>query len=347
MKSYIISFLFVLFFGLGACQSQPEYCTVRGGVKGLKNGTRLELQDEYDHFKVIATTRVKEGAYEFHPRVSAPTHVYLYSGDEEQLKDFFLEPGTIIADIDATDERDYATFAAGTPSNDLLRKINQLEINDELDAVTAIRDEVLNAEETGILALYLSDAHGATAAQGLVALDRLSDDLAAKPYVAEFRETLTRRARTEPAPEGSETPNYFIDMVFPDAGGKLVSLSSVVNNPANRYILLDFWATWCSPCRESIPKLQALYKEYHSRGLEIYSVSEDENEKNWKNFLPESGMDWVNVRDTHPGRNDKSMWMEYALHGIPTLLLIDGETGAIIFRDRTKDIATVIAALFQ
>jgi thiol-disulfide isomerase/thioredoxin len=347
MKSYIFSLLFGLTVCLSACQSQPEYCTVKGSVKGLKDGTKIIMQDEYDGFKDIATTRVKDGAYEFHPRVSAPTHVYLISKDAYQLKDFFLEPGTIIADIDATDEEDYATFAAGTPSNDLLRKINQLEKDGDLDAVDAIREEVINADETGILALYMADANGATAAQGLVILDRLSADLAAKPYVSEFRETLIRRARTEPAPEGSESPNYFIDMEFPDIDGNLISLSSVVNNPANRYILLDFWATWCSPCRESIPKLQALYEKYHDQGFEIYSVSEDVTEKNWKDFLPESGMNWVNVRDTHPGRNDKSMMTEYALFGIPTLILIDGESGAIIFRDRTKDIVPVITALFQ
>ena len=345
-KSYIITFLFVLLIGLDACQSQPEYCTVKGSVKGLKDGTRLVLQDEFDHFKVIAKTRVKDGAYEFHPCVSEPTHVYLYTGNGEQMKDFLLEPGTIVADVDATDEMDYAAFAEGTPSNDLLRKINQLETSGDLDAADTIRNEVINAEETGILALYLADGHGTTAAQGLVILDRLSEDLAAKPYVTEFRETLTRRARTEPAPEGSETPNCFIDMEFPDIEGNLISLSSVVNNPANRYIILDFWATWCGPCRESIPELQALYNEYHDKGLEIYSVSEDVTEKNWKDFLPESGMNWINVRDTHPGRDDKSMWTEYALRGIPTMLIIDGETGAIIYRDGSKDIATTIAELF-
>ena len=58
-------------------------------------------------------------------------------------------------------------------------------------------------------------------------------------------------------------------------------------------------------------------------------------------------MNWVNVRDTHPGRNDDGMMTAYALHGIPTMLIIDGKTGAIIFRDRMKDIAPVITALFQ
>ena len=97
------------------------------------------------------------------------------TSDKLQMKDFLLEPGTIVADLDATDEMDYATYGAGTPSNDLLRKINLLEINGGLDAADALRDSIVNAGETGVLALYLSDGHGATAAQGLVVLDLLID----------------------------------------------------------------------------------------------------------------------------------------------------------------------------
>ncbi len=135
--------------------------------------------------------------------------------------------------------------------------------------------------------------------------------------------------------------------VAPDFTAELVDGSSFkLSEHDDKVVLINFWATWCGPCRESIPELQALYEKYHDKGLEIYSVSEDENENNWKSFLPESGMNWVNVRDTHPGRNEKSMWTEYALHGIPTMLIIDGETGAIIFRDRMKDIADIVPALF-
>ena len=348
-KRHCIFVLAWLIAILGACQSLPEYCTVKGSVKGLKDGTRLELQDAYDHFKIVATTRVKDGVYEFRPRIAAPTHVYLFgSRDGMQLKDFLLEKGTIVADVDVTDDDDWTLGATGTPSNDLACRIQQLERCGEMAAAEALKDSIVSAAETGILALYLADDHGPSAAQGLGALDRLSEELAAKPYVAELRETLTRRARTEPAPEGCESPNCFIDMEFPDIDGNLISLSTVVGNPANRYILLDFWATWCGPCRKSIPKLQALYEQYHDRGLEIYSVSEDVSEDNWKKFLPESGMTWVNVRDVNPGRNNGgSMWNEYALSGIPGMLIIDGETGAIIFRDRTKDIAEAVSALFQ
>ncbi len=331
---------------LAACQSQPEYCTVKGTVDGLEDGMKLVLLDEYDQFKEVGTTRVRDGAYEFHPRISSPTHVYMYSGDDRQLKDFFLEPGTIVANVDAAEEEDFAACAAGTPSNDLLSKFSQLDKRGEKEACSALLNEVLDAEETGIVALFFVD-NLTSATRGLGVLDRLSPEIAAKPFVAALREELSRRAKTEPVPEGGEGVNRYIDMEYPDADGNLVSLSSVVDDPANRLVILDFWATWCSPCRASIPALKALYAGYHEKGLEIYSVSEDPNEDNWKAFVAENGMTWVNVRDIAPGRKNSKVWSEYALRGIPTMLLIDGETGEILLRDGLQELEAKVSSLLQ
>lgn len=317
---------------LAACQSQPEYCTVKGSIRGVKDGTRLELQDEYDQFKVLDAVRVKKGAFEFHPRISAPTHVYLYTGRGKQLKDFFLEPGTIIADVDATDEKDMAIGASGTPSNDFGREADLLYASGENEAAQARWEDLIDSGENGILALYYADDISNSAVKALDVLGRLSSDIASKPYVARLGEELTRRARTEPAPPGSGSANYYIDMEYPDADGNPVSLSSVVDNPANRYVLLDFWATWCEPCLESLPGLKALYAKYHGIGLEIYSVAEDSQDGYWKSFLEDNGMSWVNVRDANPGRKNSKAWHDYALHGVPTLLLIDGTTGEILYR---------------
>lgn len=325
-----------LAIGVSGCRNnKPEYCTVKGAIKGLKEGTKIRLEDAFDHFKVIETTRVKDGKFEFHPRISTPTHVYLYSQDDMQLKDFFLEPGTIVVDVDASDEEDYeVNNATGTAANDIFKKIDELENSGDQEAVEALKREVINAEQAGLLALYYA-AHWNSSAEALGILDRLIPELADKQYVAELREELTRRLKTEPAPEGSK-PNYFIDMTYPDATGKPVSLKSVVNNPANRYVLLDFWATWCSGCVEAIPKLKELYAKYHEKGLEIYSVAENPDVEYWKTFIKEKCMTWVNVCDDHPGRDGKA-WQDYTLPGIPTVLLIDGETGAIIARDADMD----------
>lgn len=333
-----------LAIGVSGCRNnQPEYCTVKGAIKGLKEGTKIRLEDEFDHFKVIATTRVKDGHFEFHPRISSPTHVYLYSQDDTQLKDFFLEPGTIVVDVDASDEEDYeVNNATGTAANDIFKKIDELENSGDQEAVEALKREVINAEQAGPLALYYA-AHWYSSAEALGILDRLMPELADKQYVAELHEELTRRLKTEPAPEGGK-PNYFIDMTYPDATGKPVSLKSVVNNPANRYVLLDFWATWCSGCVEKIPQLKELYAKYHEKGLEIYSVAENPDVYYWKTFIKEKGMAWVNVCDDQPGRDSKA-WKDYTLPGIPTVLLIDGETGAIIARD--VDMDKILGELLQ
>lgn len=333
-----------LMIGVSGCRNnQPEYCTVKGTIKGLKEGTKIRLEDEFDHFKVIETTRVKDGHFEFYPRISTPTHVYLYSQDDTQLKDFFLEPGTIVVDVDASDEEDYeVNNATGTAANDIFKKIDELENSGDQEAVEALKREVINAEQAGPLALYYA-AHWNSSAEALGILDRLIPELADKQYVAELREELTRRLKTEPAPEGSK-PNYFIDMTYLDATGKPVSLKSVVNNPANRYVLLDFWATWCSGCVEKVPQLKELYAKYHEKGLEIYSVAENTDVDYWKTFIKEKGMTWVNVCDDHPGRDGKA-WKDYTLPGIPTVLLIDGETGAIIARD--VDMDKILGELLQ
>ena len=122
-KSLIISILSVLAISLVGCKSQSEYCTVKGTIQGVRDGAELVLQDDWNECKVISTTKIKNGSFEFRPSFSAPTHVYLYATNPEdvyanpydggQLKDFFLEAGTVIVDVYAEDEMDMCTGATG------------------------------------------------------------------------------------------------------------------------------------------------------------------------------------------------------------------------------------------
>ena len=336
MKTKLLSTIaLLLLIGLGGChsnQQQSDYCTVKGTVKGLKDGTKLELLDEFQDFKVIATTTVKNGAFVFHPDIAAPTHVYMYTKDEDQLKDFILEPGTILVEVDATDEDDLDTGATGTPSNDIDRRWIALVNSGEQEAANALMDSVLNAEQTGALALDIVSNRCKSTAQGLDALDRLSPELADLAFVAELKEELTRRVKTEAGEK-------YIDMEYPDVDGNPVSLSSVVNNPNNRYVLVDFWATWCDGCVKALPDLVELYAKYHDKGLEIYGMSADTKGRYelWKSCLAENNMTWVNVCDFSGGRVDSKARYDYALAAYPTTVLIDGQTGVIIARGKKID----------
>ncbi len=352
MKTKLLLIIAVsLMIGFSCCQSnqnQSDYCTVKGTVKGLLDDTKLELLDAFNQWEVVGTGSVKQGAFEIHPDVSSPTHAYLYVREGKQLKDFILEPGTIIVEVDANDEKDLETGAKGTPSNEIDYKYYALSHSGNQEAAQAIKDSVLNAEQTGALALAKVEYWCNSSVQALGVLDRLSPELATLPYIDELRKELTQRIKTEPRTEGSDIVPLFIDMEYPDVNGKPISLSSVVNDPSNRYVLVDFWATWCTGCVEAMPQLKEIYSKYHDKGLEIYGLSVDANCKNWEAFLAKNQLAWVNVCEGSGGRKENSkVRQDYALRGYPTTLIIDCQSGEVIARGELEKIEAMLAELLQ
>ena len=340
--------LMICFSGCHSNQKQSDYCTVKGTVKGLSDGTKLELLDAFNNWEVVGTGSVKKGAFEIHPDVSSPTHVYLYVQEGLQLKDFILEPGTILVEVDANDEEDLGTGAKGTPSNEIDYKYLALIHSGNQEAAQAIKDSVLNAKQTGALALAKVEYWCKSSVQALGVLDRLSPELAALPYIEELRKELTQRIKTEPRTEGCDIVPLFIDMEYPDVNGKPISLSSVVNNPNNRYVLVDFWATWCTGCVEAMPQLKEIYAKYHEKGLEIYGLSVNSDRKLWGSFVEERQLAWVNVCDgTGGSKEDSKVRQDYALRGYPTTLLIDCQSGEVIARDELEEIDTMLAELLK
>ena len=340
--------LMICFSGCHSNQKQSDYCTVKGTVKGLSDGTKLELLDAFNNWEVVGTGTVKKGAFEIHPDVSSPTHGYLYVQEGLQLKDFILEPGTIRVEVDANDEEDLGTGAKGTPSNEIDYKYLALSRSGNQEAAQAIKDSVLNAKQTGALALANIEYWCKSSVQALGVLDRLSPELAALPYIDELRKELTQRMKTEPRTEGSDIVPLYIDMEYPDVNGKSISLSSVVNDPNNRYILVDFWATWCSGCVEAMPQLKEIYAKYHEKGLEIYGLSVDANRKNWETFLAENQLAWINVCEGSGGRKENSkVRQDYALRGYPTTLLIECQSGEVIARGELDEIDAMLAELLK
>ncbi|MEZ5066895.1 MAG: redoxin domain-containing protein [bacterium] len=103
--------------------------------------------------------------------------------------------------------------------------------------------------------------------------------------------------------------------------------------------LVDFWATWCAPCRKAMPEVAALAREYAPRGLRVVGVSIDQDEKAWKKFLEKNEFEYTMARDT------KDAWEKYFVAVIPAMALIDAE-GRLVGEWRgTIDLATVRAAI--
>lgn len=122
--------------------------------------------------------------------------------------------------------------------------------------------------------------------------------------------------------------------------GSKVSMASAVKG--KKYYLVDFWASWCGPCRKEIPNLKKQYELYKDKGLQIVSVSIDKNEAAWKKALNEEKLPWPNGLDRAEIAN------AYKVRFIPAIFLVDGATGKCIAENiRGEELATKLAELFK
>jgi thiol-disulfide isomerase/thioredoxin len=123
----------------------------------------------------------------------------------------------------------------------------------------------------------------------------------------------------------------YIDVAEPTADGKEISLRSVVERKGNKYVLLEFWASWCNPCMSEMPNLKATYDKYRNRGFEIYASSLDDNRRNWVAAMERFKMNWVCVSGLKGAGS--SAPQKYIITSIPSNFLIDCSTGKIIAKN--------------
>ena len=113
----------------------------------------------------------------------------------------------------------------------------------------------------------------------------------------------------------------FQDIELTDPEGKKVKLSECL--PTGKYVMLEFWASWCGPCRGEIPHLKHVYQNYKDKGFEIISVSIDQKNKDWQKAMKEEKMPWIQLNDPQ-GENGPAIQV-YNVTGVPHCILLDKE----------------------
>ena len=129
----------------------------------------------------------------------------------------------------------------------------------------------------------------------------------------------------------------FPDFNEKDVAGKPISIA----NDKGKVVLVDFWATWCGPCRAELPNVLATYNKYHDKGFEIVGISLDQDQAKLADFTKSMNMPWPQIFDGQGWQN--KLAVKYGIESIPATFLLDGE-GKIIGRDlRGEELPAAVA----
>lgn len=317
---------------------------INGDVLGVEDGT-IYLAEPNRNGAVVDSTEINNGKFVFN--IDTPTAgYYALRTADEVLTAVFTEDGTITVSGNVADS---SVVATGTPANDAFNQYNAdmtafnqryaQAADDEqrevlIEEYYAFIDKAIEGNMDNIFGVILfieQKGYELSAAEMTAKLNALSEPMKELDVVKAALDKAARKMRTEPKAEGSDFTPKYINIEQPTPEGQTVSLQSVVEKAGNKYVLLDFWASWCGPCMGEMPHLKQAYAKYSKRGFEIYGVSFDRNAEAWKGAIKKQNMKWVNVSLLQSFNNPAAE--EYVVESIPTNFLIDCSNGEIIAKN--------------
>jgi len=166
------------------------------------------------------------------------------------------------------------------------------------------------------------------------------------PYVLDLKRRMDESAaRQKEAQERKQAiiGQHFLDLEEADPDGNMHKLSEYVGR--GKWVLVDFWAAWCGPCKAEMPNVVEAYKKYHSKGFDIVGLSFDREKSDWVKAIKEWDMPWIHL-------SDLKYWQSlasdvYNVNSIPDNLLIDPE-GTVVARGlRGAALSSRLAEIFK
>ena len=207
-------------------------------------------------------------------------------------------------------------------SEDLMTKYE--ELNEQMKAIVKNAIEVNIHNIVGV-DIFKSFVYDLTLTEKENILSQIPSNFDTDPGIERISQQVKSEKATSPG-------NKFTNLTMDDPEGKEVSLSDYCGK--GKLVLIDFWASWCGPCRKEMPELVELYKKYKNKNFEIVGVSFDNSADAWKNAIKQMDMTWPQMSDLKGWQSEGASI--YGISSIPSTILVGGD-GVILERNLRGD----------
>ena len=376
MKNLLVAFLALILF---SCQAPvKDTITITGKVEFPDNRFKMSIikRNGFDKTIIDSVELNKDGTYAFEMKVDKPG-VYSLDCQKWQRVDIWAENEDLEIDFRGMDTSKVViknppyVYIKGGPNNEVMNLLAfngyrsyqgmiaagkimyaaSLTDSKEWQA-NAAKGYNTNYDDSDARMRYIAEhyADHNSIISVLSSLRKESD----KPLLEKIIKTLEAKdptyqplldykiardkaiAQKERLAIGKEAPNF----EFPTVDGKMVNLKEF----RGKYLVVDFWASWCGPCRQEIPHMKDLYEEYKGKDIEFLSVSIDKSKNAWKKAMRQEDMAWPQLQAPGAG---KDIMKEYQFSGIPYIILLDKEGKIIAKQLRSKSLTKELKSIFK
>lgn len=355
----------LLIGALTACQSTTYQ--VNGTIEGAADGDTLFLTSDLQTGIPSDTIFVEDGKFHISGEADSVRLCMIYSAKRNELNaPFFIEPGIISIQIKETPG---ASRVGGTKCNDEWQVLNDsvISIGKEINRIaehiygnTVTPEEqqkgmeqidrlnqrfsnmIINMCEKNIrnefgyflLTYYPDELIDPSSRSRLIKL--LPEEMRKREQIRVMGQSLEASAKTA---EGATIP----DFSQPAPDGTSLSIMSEVSQ--HRITIIDFWASWCGPCRQEIPSVIELYKKYKDKGLGIVGVSLDNDKDAWLTAIKQMNMPWAQMSDLNGWDNAAAKL--FNITSIPHTIVVDQQGKILRHGLRGEALANFVAEQLQ
>lgn len=339
---------------------------ISGTITGLKEPAVAYL----DYGKTKDSVEIENGRFEFKGSANEPVQAFLAvkrasaSKKQADYTAFWLENSKIsVTAIDSikkavvkgsvADRENSELESSVKPNTNVILRLMKEADNKPVEArkrvisdsiqlmvkrIKDIRTKFAETHPNSFMGLYVYHIN---------VLDSHADPVVAEPIFNRFSPELKssplglRTIEKLQAAKRRQAGVKVTDFTQKELNDKAFTLSSL----RGKYVLVDFWASWCKPCRAENPNLLKAYQQLKDKNFEIVAVSLDENKAAWANAVKMDGMPWIQVSDLKGWQNEVAV--KYGVTAVPQNLLINPEGLIIATNLRGKDLTEKLAAFIK